>query len=429
MIPGGKQAPGLYAIVLSHYIISALCFFILAIMLLFSVQELSGHYFHPKLLALTHMAALGWGTLIIFGAAYQLIPVVFESELYSNRLPWAGLCTFVAGLVLLVFSFWVFDPGLLMQAGGLLLLTGMLLFSVNVFFTAAGNKKQPGIQQEFIVSSCIWLLATALLGVLLVFNFRYPFLPKDHLHFLKLHAHLGIAGWFLLLIIGVSSRLIPMFIVSRKQNEKLLKWCYYLINLALVLFITDTYISGINIKTYFIAAIMIAGIVLYLVYVVQCYRSRLRKQTDLPMFNTFLSLLLVAAPLIMVPFIIKFNLSGDPRAITWSTLYGTLLFIGWISCLVLGQTFKTLPFITWVKKYEHLAGRIKTPLPADLYSKRLLQLQSCAFIAFCLTFYTGMIIGMPALLYTGSICLLLTSAVYLVNLLLIITHKSQESNP
>ena len=42
---------------------------------------LAGHYYHPRLLALTHAVTLGWITLAIMGASYQLVPVVFERPL------------------------------------------------------------------------------------------------------------------------------------------------------------------------------------------------------------------------------------------------------------------------------------------------------------------------------------------------------------
>jgi cbb3-type cytochrome oxidase subunit 1 len=81
---GIKQNPGLYRIVVTHYVAAAFCFLILSFMMLLSVKAFIGHYFHPQILAITHMAALGWGTMIILGASYQLIPVVLETELYSQ---------------------------------------------------------------------------------------------------------------------------------------------------------------------------------------------------------------------------------------------------------------------------------------------------------------------------------------------------------
>ncbi|MBU2045458.1 MAG: hypothetical protein KJ712_01850, partial [Bacteroidetes bacterium] len=224
------QHPSLYKIVISHYLLAAINFLALAPMLALAVNDLGGHYFQPHLLAITHTAALGWGTVIIFGACYQLVPVILETELYSYKMAWLSIALFYLGLLDFIYSFWVFEPGLHMQCGGLLLLTGISLFVINIFITAKRIKK-PDIYQDFILTACIWLWATAILGVLMVFNFRYAFLPQDHLLFLKLHAHAGLGGWFLLLIIGVSAKLLPMFLVSTKQKIVWLKWSYPLINL------------------------------------------------------------------------------------------------------------------------------------------------------------------------------------------------------
>ncbi|MGX5689382.1 hypothetical protein [Arcticibacter tournemirensis] len=425
MSPEKKQSPRLYKIVVSHYFVSALCFLALTLMLFFSVKEMQGHYFQPRLLAITHMAALGWGTLIIFGACYQLIPVIFESDLSGYRLPWLSFILFIGGLCLLTHSFWVFQPGIAMQAGGLMLLTSVLLFAGVILQTAGSNKKKAGIHQEFIITSCIWLIATVVLGVLLVFNFRYAFLPKDHLLFLKLHAHMGIAGWFLLLIIGVSSKLIPMFLVSRKQNEGLLKWSYYLVNTALILFLADTYISGINIKTFIIAFVLISGIIMWFIYIVQCFGSRLKKHLDLPIVHTVLSFVLLTVSILVLPFIIHYHISGNPASINMTKLYGSLLFMGWISALILGQAFKTLPFIVWVKEYEHLAGKGKTPLPADLYKKGILKAQTITFTLFCLSFYTGLILKSDSLLCAGIVCLITTALLYIFNIITVLRHRSE----
>lgn len=373
------------------------------------------------------MAALGWGTLIIFGASYQLLPVVLETDLYNHTLAWVSFAFFVSGLVSLVCAFWIFDPGLHMQIASLLLLTGIILHSLNIFLTGRKNKKEQSIDQELIITSCIWLTCTAILGVLLVFNFRFAFLPKDHLQFLKLHVHMGIGGWFLLLIIGVSSKLLPMFLVSSKPKVKLLTWSYYLINAALILFLADTYVYGINPKTYFIALIAAAGIIFYLFYVRSCFVSRIRKVIDMPILSTILSFALLSAGLVALPFIIYYHLKSDPASVRLTTLYGTLLFMGWISALILGQTFKTLPFIVWVKHYEHLAGKAKTPLPADLYGNNLLKIQSAAFLIFCLAFFIGIIISSQVLIKFGLLCLFITAAFYLVNVLKVLMHKTKTT--
>lgn len=422
MIPTGAQPPLLYRLVISHYLLSAIFFVALAAMLFFSSGELTGHYFQPQLLAITHMAALGWGTLIIFGACYQLLPVILETGLYSYKMAWISLFMFVSGIILLVYSFWKFEPGIYMQCGSLFLLSGILLFGLNTFITSK-KINHPDIHQEFIITACMWLIATGILGTLLVFNFRYTFLPKDHILFLKLHAHMGLGGWFLMLIIGVSAKLTPMFLVSVRQKPLFLSWSYYLINTGLILFLTDTYFYGINVKTYFIASIVAAGVVCWLIFIFHCFRSRMRKAIDLPILHTLLSFSLLSIAVFVLPFIIFYKLKADPLAIRYTTLYGTLLFMGWISALILGQTFKTLPFIVWIRHYQHLAGKGSVPMPADLFNKRLLKVQFSAFLVFIGSFYTGLFFKSKWLMNAGLISFLLVAFVYLANVMVLLLHK------
>ncbi|MEP6613338.1 MAG: hypothetical protein ABJA76_15670 [Mucilaginibacter sp.] len=418
-----KQDPGLYKIVVTHYVVAAFCFLILSVMMLFSVKAFTGHYFHPQILAITHMAALGWGTMIILGASYQLIPVVLETKLYSEKLAWITFGLFLPGLIALVYSFWVFVPGIHMQCGAVLLLTAAILFTVNVYLTAKRNKQQT-IQEDFIFSACLCLCFTVALGAALVFNFTMPIFQQEHLHFLKLHAHLGLIGWFLLMLIGVSSKLVPMFLVSSYQKTGLLTASYYLLVSALTLFLIDSYFFGLSSRTYLIFTLGAAGISCYFVFILKCLRSRLRKHIDLPMLNTFVSFILLKMAVLIVPFIIYFHLKNNPATIRFSMVYGEFMLMGWITALILGQTFKTLPFIVWVKHYEHLTGKFKTPMPADLFAGNLLKAQTIAFIIFCLTFMPGCYFMVVPLIYTGIAALIITAAIYLCNVFIVLFHKT-----
>lgn len=416
-----SQNPLLYKLVVWHYLISALCLVSLAAMLLVAAPNLTGHYFHPQLLAITHMAALGWGTLVILGAVYQLLPVILETELYSHKAAWISLALFTTGLVLFVYSFWNFQPGIYMQTGSLLLLASLSLFATNVFLTAKRNRDD--IHQEFIITACIWLLATALLGTLLVFNFRFAFLQRDHILFLKLHAHMGLAGWFLMLIAGVSSRLIPLFLVSKPQKTGLLSWSFYLINGGLLFFLIDTYFAGLNLRSYLAGSVTVAGIACWLIFIAACFRSRMRKKIDLPIWHSLVSFILLGIAILTLPFIVFNHIKADPLAVNLTLLYGSLLFMGWITSLILGQTFKILPFIVWLKHYEHLAGMARIPLPANLFKDKLLKIQFGLYLIFILIFYLGMFFKSAILIKAGLVCFLGISLVFLSNVLIVILHK------
>jgi len=67
------------------YLAAAAAAFVVALTgLPWLAPELAGHYYHPRVLALTHTVTLGWITMSILGASYQLIPVVLERSLWSE---------------------------------------------------------------------------------------------------------------------------------------------------------------------------------------------------------------------------------------------------------------------------------------------------------------------------------------------------------
>jgi hypothetical protein len=229
----------------------------------------------------------------------------------------------------------------------------------------------------------------------------------------------------LLMIIGVSSKLVPMFLVSPYQNKLLLSLTYYFIVFALLLFVVDSYFSGINYRTYIIASIGLTGIVAYLLFIIKCFKSRLRKNVDIPMMSTLFSFILLTVAILIIPFIIYYHLKNNLVSIRYSLIYGVLLLMGWVTALILGQTFKTLPFIVWIKHYEHLTGIVKTPMPADIFSSGLLKVQSAGFIIFCIIFIPACFFALPGLMYAGLTFLLVTALAYFINVLIVLFHKTK----
>lgn len=66
----------------------------------------------PKVIALTHLVVLGWITMTMFGALYQLFPVALQGSVRSPRLGRWNYWVLLAGIAGFVPSFY-FDwtPG------------------------------------------------------------------------------------------------------------------------------------------------------------------------------------------------------------------------------------------------------------------------------------------------------------------------------
>ncbi len=426
MIPFGTQKAPSPAAVLPYYVTAAIIFLVLTLLMAFSAADFTGHFFQPHILAITHLATLGWGTMIIFGASHQLLPVVMEVHLYSEKLAKWCYALLLPGVILLTVSFWIFATGLLMETGALLILSSVVLYSVNVYRTARQNNKWT-ISAECMVTASWWLLFTALLGTLLVFNLRFAFFPQDHLYYLKIHAHLGMAGWFLLLIMGVASRLIPMFLLSHHEPGMYVRTAYYLINIALVGFLVMGFIFNTEKYWPVCALLVLVAVVLYFVFIKQTYRVAVRKKKmDMPMRVSLVAIALMIIPFILLT-VLAFTSGADPLAIPLSMAYGMSILGGFITAIILGQTFKTLPFIVWMNRYKKLIGKMKTPLPKELYKEKWVSYQFYCYIMGMIMSLTGVIMKLTPLILAGSIALVLTAVCYNMNVFFAITHKVKEA--
>src|SRR5690625_6540807 len=127
--------------------------------------------------------------MIIFGAAYHLLPVIAEHSLRSNDLAITSYYFLLAGIILLVLSFWTFRTDWILITGGSLIVASSILYLINVVLT--GDQPSHGRKQtNFMISSASWVLFTAIAGLLLAINLGNPFFTKNHMDILKLHAHI-----------------------------------------------------------------------------------------------------------------------------------------------------------------------------------------------------------------------------------------------
>ncbi len=412
-------------IVMLHYITASILFFVICCLVLLSYQSFIGHYFHPKLLAITHITTLGWISMVIIGSLYQLAPVISNSKLFSLKLAQVSYLLILIGTIMLAYCFWQFNVGYLMQVASSLLFIGISLFALNIFLTT-NKADEKNIESDFLVSSVIWFWMTVFLGVLLAFNFRYAFLPKEHLYFLKIHAHIGLVGWFLCLIIGIASRLVPMFLISGKLNKTRLNYAYYLLNIGLLGFIIDSvFFNGFN-RSYIYIIPIIISLVFFLMYIKEAYQNRLKKSLDIGLKHTFISFTLIIIP-VGIWIILKTTIADEKLKTQLSIAITFSILFGFISLLILGQTFKNLAFISWLKNYQHNSVNTETPLPKDLYSENIANIQLYVFLAGFLVTLTGIIASYEIFVLIGAICLIVSSVLYNINIFKIVFHKRKSS--
>lgn len=411
-----------HQVVLPFYGYASLAYLAATLLLVFSSNAFTGHYFHPHILAITHIMALGWGTMMILGASYQLVPVLIERKLYSPVMAQISFLLAGLGIPLLCYGFYVFDMGWLAQYGGWLILLSVLLYLLNLAISMSKSKEE-NVHAFFVFTATLWLLATVSVGLLLVYNFTHPLLSRGSLDYLPVHAHLGIAGWFLLLVIGVGSRLIPMFLISKYTNPRILWWIYGLINGGLLSFIGFFLYSDNRVWLLLPVAAVATGLLLFALFCYRSYTQRIRKKVDEPMQVSLLSVLMLFLPLVFLVVILLLLIFGPAGNTVFVTAYGFVILFGWITAIILGMTFKTLPFIIWNKVYHLLAGKHKTPNPKDLFNESVFKWMSLAYLAGFVLFCGGILSQNQIVLHAAAVLLLVSSVLYNWNVIRLLLHK------
>lgn len=416
----GLQQTTSYKVVLPFYVFAGLSFLLATVLLLIHTHIFSLHYFQPFTLTITHLMALGWGTMIILGASHQLLPVLIEGKLDSNFLAYLSFAFTATGIPFLAVGFYQFNTGWIMKTGAVLINLGVICYLTNVISSIYASKKHD-VHAWYMAAASIWLFSTTFFGLLLVFNFSRNVLPQNSIAYLSIHAHLGIIGWFLMLIIGVGSRLIPMFLISKYTNDRNLWWIFICINLSLISFILLKLYFTDPLYLYLPVILALGAIFLFGKHCYRAYKVRIRKAVDEQMKMSLLSVLQMVLPIITLLVVLAY-LPGD-RYPNLALLYGFCIFFGWITAIIFGMTFKTLPFIVWNKVYRNSAHQGKTPVPKELFSEKIYHAMSIAYVIGFFVFVAGILLLNNILLKAGALSLLVSAILYVINTGITLFHK------
>ena len=379
---------------------------------------LATYHYTPHLIAVTHLFVLGFISSVVMGAMYQLVPVTLEVQLHSERLVKFQFAAHTLGFVGMVWAFWNFNMACVGFFGSVLTL-GIGLFVYNLSRTLATVKGWRAIKFG-IASALFWLSTTVAAGLVLTatkfWNFS-PFLPLAAMH---AHAHLGVVGVFVLMIVTVSYKLMPMFTLGELQSERRAWWSAALLNLGLLgVFAAILWQSPLK---FIFASVIVAGLAIYGWEILAILRARNRRVLDWGM-KYFLTAIALLIPLSAVALVLAWaRLPMTALTMQLENVYGLLALLGLVGLAILGMLYKIMPFLVWFHSYSRQIGRAKVPALADMYSVPLQ-------IAGYWTYLAGLIVAGAATAWShemgirwGCGLLALSLAIFAVNMGKILSH-------
>ncbi|HYM01463.1 MAG TPA: hypothetical protein VET85_00875 [Stellaceae bacterium] len=332
--------------------------------------------FAPGSLVAVHVVTIGWLSLLMLGALHQFLPVIAARPLASDRLALASLVLIETGLAAMIAGFLALG-GIgavvaLLPLGGVSVLAGFLCAVANLGWTLRGVSPLP-LPARFIVAALGFLLLTALLGIGFGCAFVLPTPPRWLAALaaegLALHLLAGIGGWFALTAVGVSYKLLPMFMLAEEDRGRVGAVILWLTAGGLAAAWSAGVLAIIADPRWRLVAMtgevaFAAGLGLYLWDMRRLYRSRHRRRLEL---NS------LAAAASMVPLALALvggvAMRFAPNGTDWAAPLVLLTLLGWLSLLGLSQLYKIVPFLTWLERYASRLGRGPVPRVQDLVNE------------------------------------------------------------
>ncbi len=295
-------------------------------------------------LALTHLLTLGFMLMIMIGALYQFIPVMIGRLIPGgSRLVALIHAALIIGIVSLTSAFLTQINGLYWLALASLGLS-LSLFSLSLLPLLMAKLNDHLI--VFLIRILFFvLLITIGLGLLMLLAYAYPESDIVFRLYTDRHALWGLVGWVVLLILAVSSQVIPMFFVTPEFSVRYLKLLslFILLTLSAISVEAEWFLSG-----ELFHLILSLELVFFSVYTLRLINQRKRKLADVTINFFRLSLLSL---LIVIAYWWMFYLWSDALAEMknqFELTLGVLLIYGLALSAIIGMLQKIVPFLIYL---------------------------------------------------------------------------------
>ena len=316
-------------------------------------------YNEPRVLALVHIATLGWLTMIIMGASLQLAPVILLTPLRAARLARGQFPAYLTGVILLVSGFW-FQRLPLLIAGGSIVVVAVAHYVVIMAATLRRATSRP-LSAWYLTASICYLSVVVSLGLTMALNLQFGFLPAPLAHLLLAHITLGVVGWLTSTLIGVSYTLIRMFALVHDHDDKLGRRIFALLNIGTLGLALCAGFGWRPLEPLFGCA-LVCGVWTYAYDVRRMMKLRRRRSLEVTQWHTFAAVTCLSLTLSLGVCALLFGWRG--AGVT--TALALTAFVGWLGQSTVGYLYKIVPFLTWQSRYAPLVGKTKIPLMRDL---------------------------------------------------------------
>ncbi|MBW9052519.1 hypothetical protein [Rhizobium mesosinicum] len=330
----------------------------------------------PGALAIVHAVTLGWLLLLMIGSLLQFAPVLTGSDRSASRFDPIVFACMVAGPALLMLGFHLISRGSV--AAGPVMIAASATISLSIAAVSLSLSALLWRGRCLHAASLIVLVGIGCLLVTTAFGALFaltisgeveaPEVVAYGMDAVAFHASFGLGGWMTFAAIGVSYKLLPMFLLSNDMRKaQLIRRSSTLAVLLLSVAAIAAVVEPDFARAIFLSAAVLFGLIIaaYLFEIYGTYSARRRPALEL---NTLGSLPAFAMLGLSVSLLaLSLFLDAETRIIS-AVVY--LFVFGWLTGFGLAQLLKIVPFLTWIEAFGPLLGRRPTPKLGELINGR-----------------------------------------------------------
>ncbi|HEY4131499.1 MAG TPA: hypothetical protein VGM50_12850 [Gemmatimonadaceae bacterium] len=355
----------------------------------------AGNYLSPRVAGVTHLFTLGWLTMTIFGALYQLLPVALGAPIRWRMLGHASFWTFAPGAG--IFACGVAESSTTLHHVGIgLVAIGVILAVINIAATLPRARLRD-VTWAAIAIAITYLSSTLVLGIVLLHNIHTGFIAAARVHVLATHIHVAIVGWALIMIVGVAHRLLPMFLLAHGVSARWTTRAVVLLASGLPLLVLGIN-AQISAASWIAVLLMEAGLACFIYQAVTFFRGRVRKRIDVGMRFAAAGVAFLVAAALLGPIV----LWRGPSATRLATVYVLLGLVGGIVVFVSGFFYKIVPLLAWTARYSGTRRTGGAPTVAQLFSARVAEIQLGVMVSALVILSGAILIGSAIGAYAGA---------------------------
>jgi hypothetical protein len=175
------------------------------------VHVLPGYMLH-SVYAHAHLAALGWGAMMVMGVGLRLFPMVLPAAMPPASRSWASAILVESGLLVLLIGLPASSTAAI-RVGALLVVAGLAAFFAQVVWMKRHPKPPPKDLRQPDIGTWHALQAVGYLLVAVIIGLALAFAPPGAWKVRAAMAYgvFALVGFLAQIVIGVAARILPTF--------------------------------------------------------------------------------------------------------------------------------------------------------------------------------------------------------------------------